>query len=94
MAWHESHSEQPLIVPPKRLSPEALNGIIEEFVTRSGTDYGHKEASLTQKCTALKKQIKSGRAVIICDPVSQTCNIIPAEEMHHSSASRQEEGTP
>jgi len=30
-------------VPYNQLSPEALQGVIEEFVTRDGTDYGEIE---------------------------------------------------
>ena len=94
MAWHDQRNEQPVIVPLERLSPEALNKIIEEFATRSGTDYGRKEASLAQKCTTLKKQLASGRALIIYDPSSQTCNIVPAEDMRLPNATRREKGMP
>lgn len=31
------------------LSAEALRGVVEEFVTRAGTDYGAVERSLDQK---------------------------------------------
>ena len=32
-----------VVVPVDRLSREALDGLIEEFVTRDGTDYGEQE---------------------------------------------------
>lgn len=35
-----------MIIPHKRLSPEALNGLIEEFVTRHGTDTGYVQGTL------------------------------------------------
>jgi hypothetical protein len=35
-----------LIIPFQDLSPEALRGVVEEFVTRDGTDYGEFEVSL------------------------------------------------
>jgi uncharacterized protein YheU (UPF0270 family) len=31
------------------LSPEALHGVIEAFLTREGTDYGAREVSLATK---------------------------------------------
>jgi uncharacterized protein YheU (UPF0270 family) len=31
------------IIPIKRLSREALRGVIEEFISRNGTNYGEKE---------------------------------------------------
>jgi uncharacterized protein len=94
MAGHDKHNEQLIIVPAERLSPQALNGLIEEFATRNGTDYGHREASLAEKCAAIRKQLASGRAKIICDPMSQTCNIVLSEDVHKPVASRQQKGTP
>lgn len=35
-----------MIVPYEKLSPEALRGLIEEFVTRPGTDTGYTDGSL------------------------------------------------
>jgi uncharacterized protein YheU (UPF0270 family) len=34
------------IIPVNKLSPEALQGVIEEFISRDGTDYGEMEVSL------------------------------------------------
>jgi len=52
-------------IPYKQLSSEALQGIIEEFVTRDGTDYGEVEVSLETKVTQIHSQLKSGKAVIV-----------------------------
>ena len=38
-----------IIIPYDQLSIEALKGVIEEFVTRDGTDYGEIEVSLEIK---------------------------------------------
>jgi uncharacterized protein YheU (UPF0270 family) len=38
-----------LIIPFNELSPEALQGVIQEFVTRDGTDYGESEIPLGKK---------------------------------------------
>jgi len=94
MAGHDKRNEQLIIVPAERLSPQALSGLIEEFATRNGTDYGCREASLSEKCAAIRKQLASGRAKIICDPTSQTCNIVLSEDVHKPVASRQQKGTP
>ena len=59
-----------------QLSSEALNGVIEEFVTRDGTDYGEKEISLETKIFQVLDQLKSGKAVIVFDQESETCNIV------------------
>jgi uncharacterized protein YheU (UPF0270 family) len=38
-----------LLIPPDQVSPRALQGMIEEFVTRDGTDYGERETDLAEK---------------------------------------------
>lgn len=67
-------------IPYAQLSPQALNGVIEEFVTRDGTDYGEHEISLESKISRVLNQLKSGRAVIVFDPESDTCNIFNSND--------------
>jgi uncharacterized protein len=38
-----------MIIPHRLLSPDALRGLIEAFVTREGTDYGAQEVPLATK---------------------------------------------
>ncbi len=63
-------------VPYNQLSPEALQGLIEDFVTRDGTDYGEVEASLETKIAQVLRQIKTDKAVIVYDLHSETCTIL------------------
>jgi uncharacterized protein YheU (UPF0270 family) len=63
-------------VPYNQLSPQALQGVIEEFVTRDGTDYGEIEISLARKISQVLSQLKSGKAVIVFDQETQTCTIL------------------
>ena len=60
-----------------RLSQDALDGLIEEFVTRDGTDYGLQEPTLEEKKSAVARQLDRGEVVVVFDPESETCNIIP-----------------
>ena len=69
-----------LIIPYDRLSPESLHGVMEEFVTRDGTDYGEVEVSLDIKINQVLKQLKSGKALIVFDPESETCNILRSDD--------------
>jgi hypothetical protein len=39
------------------LSPEALRGVIEAFVTREGTDYGAQEVPLDTKVCQVRQQL-------------------------------------
>ncbi len=68
-------------IPIKKLSRHALDGLIEEFVTRDGTDYGVEERSLDGKKSAIRRQLDSGEIVIVFDPVTQTSNIIMKDEL-------------
>jgi uncharacterized protein len=63
-------------VPFEKLSYEALQGVIEEFVTRDGTDYGEIEIPLETKISQVLGQLKSGKAVIVFDKESETCTIL------------------
>jgi len=66
-------------IPYDQLSPDALQGVIEEFVTRDGTDYGEVEVSLETKISQVLGQLKSGKAVIIFDQKTQTCTILKSD---------------
>lgn len=64
-------------VPWQKLSPQALRGVVEEFITREGTDYGSVTYSLEQKVEHVMAQIKRGEAAIVFDEETETCNILP-----------------
>jgi len=68
----------PVIIPPGSLSPEALQGVIERFVMREGTDYGKQEIEISRKIESVKRQIDSERAYIIFDPETETTTILAA----------------
>ena len=53
-------------------------GIIEEFVTREGTEYGDSELSLEVKCQQVRLQLRGGEAFITYDEELRTCSISPA----------------
>ncbi len=69
-------------IPHDQLSSEALQGIIEQFVSRDGPDSGHVEVSFEKKVSQVKKQLDSGRAVILFDQNAGSCNIISNDELN------------
>lgn len=73
-------TDSPLIIPHKRLSDQALRGLIEEFVTRHGTDGGW-EASLDDNVAMVMGQLDRGEAFVAYDEASQTANIVPKEKV-------------
>lgn len=70
-----------MIVPANMLSDGALRGMIEEFVTRDGTDYGEQEVSLEERVEEVREQILTGKALIMFDSKTETTTIIPAEDL-------------
>ena len=67
------------IIPVNRLSPEALRGVIEEFISRDGTDYGAVETSQETKFRQVKHKLETGLAVLIFDDEAGTTNILLAD---------------
>lgn len=66
-------------ISPEQLSEEILQAVIEEFITREGTDYGLQDYSLEQKVLQVKRQLNSGRVVIAYDPVLESCTLLVKE---------------
>jgi hypothetical protein len=69
---------------PDELSPEALRGLLEEFVTRAGTDYGAVEPSIEEKIAQVSAQLASGAARLVFDPDTQTANVVVARDLPSS----------
>lgn len=66
---------------PDDLSPEALRGLVEEFVSREGTDYGHADRSLESKVADVLRQIETGEARIVFDLESESASIVSTREL-------------
>lgn len=62
-------------IPFQELEAETLTAIIEEFISREGTDYGVHETSLEQKVQQVKNQLQRGEIVVTFDPESQSCDL-------------------
>ena len=69
-----------VIISPQSLSPEALRGVVEDFVTREGTDYGVQEYSLDAKCAAVMRQLQRGDALIVFDTETESVSVIGRDE--------------
>ena len=63
------------IIPVNKLSSEALQAVIEEFISREGTDYGAIEASPKTSASQVKHKLEKGLAVLIYDDETETTNI-------------------
>jgi uncharacterized protein YheU (UPF0270 family) len=70
----------------ENLSSETLRAVIEEYVTRNGTDYGEVEVPLEQKVRQVHRELKSGKAFILFDTIDQTCNIVSKDDFQKSQS--------
>jgi len=69
-------------IPAEALSADALAGLIEEFVTRDGTDLDSADAKVRQ----VREQLRRGELVIVFDEVSESCNIMSADAARRPAA--------
>lgn len=65
-----------MIIPYDQLNPDTLQSLVEEFVSRDGTDYGDKEVPLDVKVQQVVSKLKSGEAVILFSESKGLCNIV------------------
>lgn len=68
-------------VPWERLSASALRGVIEEFVTREGTEYGPTDVSLDTKVGEVRAQLERGEVVVLFHAARQTVNLARRSEL-------------
>ncbi len=68
-------------MPKDGMSSSTLQGMIEEFVTRDGTDYGEQETELVKKVAQVKAQLQKGQAGIFFYPDDESFKILPTEQV-------------
>ena len=67
-------------IPVSRISPDALQGVIEEFISRDSTDHGEIELSRETIFRQVKDKLETGSAVHIFDDETETTNIFLAND--------------
>lgn len=75
-----------MIIPYEQLSRDALQGLIEEFITREGTDYGEEEIPLNIKVDQVRQLLKRREVVVVFDATSESASILTrrdAELLQH-----------
>ncbi len=76
----EKKLEIPVEISEQMLSLQALDGIIENFVLREGTDYGLSEVSFETKARQIKDQLKSKKIRIVFDQASETVSLMTDQD--------------
>ncbi len=67
-------------MPHGALTPDALRGVIEEFVTREGTDYGERERELEEKVADVMRQLERGEVRIVIDSETESVTLLPVSQ--------------
>ena len=63
-------------IPHTRLSSAALRSVVEEFVTRDGTDH----SAVEHRIDDVLRQLDAGGVELHFDGETQSCNVLPAEQ--------------
>ena len=63
-----------MLIPASLLETDTLTRLIEDFVTREGTDNGD-ETPLQTRVQRVRRALDKGEAVIVFDPESQQCQL-------------------
>ena len=71
-----------MIVPFETIAASTLQNLIEEFVTREGTDYGEVDFSLQDKVSAITQRLRSGELVILYIDSTESVNIVERQSLN------------
>ena len=63
-------------IPYKELSQEALQGVIDAYILREGTDYGPVEYDLAETRQRVLRQLEAGQAQIVFYPESDHIDLV------------------
>lgn len=63
-----------MLIPHRQLSPDALRAVVEEFVTRDGTDH----SSIPNRIELVLQQLEVGSVELHFEQATASCNIVPA----------------
>jgi uncharacterized protein YheU (UPF0270 family) len=72
----DSHHEDGLDVPFERISPEILDNLIAEFVTREWEEIGDSSCTLADKIEQVRQQLQARKAKVVFDLTTNSCNIV------------------
>ena len=70
------HQEEGVEVPYLDINPETLRNMIEEFVSRDGSDWGEAGGSMEDKIKQVLRQFESGKIKVVFDLTSHSANIV------------------
>ena len=76
--------EDGVLVPYDQISPDTLRNMVSEFVTREWSELADSGYSIDSKVEQVLQQLKDGRAQVVFDMITKTCNIVPKDSLPYS----------
>ena len=68
-------------IPWRQLPVETLENMLEEIVTRDGTDYGSSEKTTAEKVRSAQAQLVSGSAHLYWDAKLESASILSSDQV-------------
>ena len=68
-------------VPWQDIAADTLDALIEEFVTREGTEYGEQDVPLARKVAQVRAQLQRGDIAIVFDEPTQSVNLLTRRDL-------------
>ena len=84
----DDEPQEPVLVDHRQLAPATLRALVEDFVTRDGTDYGENEVPLESRLKRVFAQLERGETVVSFDPASETVTLLSSRDPRVSAAKR------
>ena len=71
-----SNQEDGIEIPYQQINSETLDNMIQEFVTRDGSDWADTGCSLEEKVEQVLRQLRDKKVRIVYDQRSESANIV------------------
>jgi len=73
-------------IPWDALEADTLQRLVEEFVTRDGTDYGEQEVALERKVLQVVNGIRRREYIIVFEPESESTHILTRQQWREAQS--------
>jgi len=77
-----------VIIPYEQVSADALQGLVEGFILRDGTDYGLVEASLEEKVAQVMLQLERDEVQVVFDDASESASLMTNQQVQAAQQPR------
>ena len=63
------------------MAAETLSGLLEEYASRDGTDYGERELSLAEKVSRLRGRLQTAELSIVYDQSTELIDLVDSKTL-------------